>query len=84
VRVQLEGLSPTVQHGEEADFRSQMLGIGGNCLKSFGGGPEENAIDHFLILVSQGGNLCRDREHDMIVGAIQQLGLTILDPLRSR
>src|SRR5947209_5260415 len=82
--VKLEGLSPTVQHGEEADVRSQMLGVGGNRLESFCRGPEENSIDHFLVLVGQGGDLCRNREHDVIVGAIQQLVLTILDPLRSR
>ena len=30
VRMKLEVLPPTVKHGEEADFRSQMLGIGGD------------------------------------------------------
>jgi hypothetical protein len=30
VRVKLQGLAPAVKDGEEANFRSQMLGIGGN------------------------------------------------------
>ena len=81
--MKLKGLSPTVQHGEETDFRSQILRIGRNRLESFGGGPEENSIDHFLVMVGQGGDLCRNRKDDVIVRAIQQLSLPILDPLRS-
>src|SRR4051794_30486972 len=83
MRVHLEGLPPAVQHGEETDFCSQMLGVGGNRLERFGSGPEENAIDHFLVLVGQGGDLSRNRKDDVIVGTIQQLSLPILDPLCS-
>ena len=35
--MKMQVLSPTVEHGEEADLRTQMLGIGGN-------GPRVSAV----------------------------------------
>ena len=77
-------LTPTVQHGEEADLGAEVFGIGGNGAQGFGGGAEENAVDHFLVLVRDGGNLFRQREDDMEVLGVEELGVAMFDPLRPR
>jgi hypothetical protein len=74
-------LSPTVQHGEETDFGAEMFGVGGNGAQGFRSGPKENVVHHFLVLVSDGGNLFRESKDDMEVLGVEELGLTILDPL---
>jgi hypothetical protein len=78
----LEVLSPTVQHGEEAYLRPQVLGVCGDGLQSFGRGLEQDAIDYFFILVSDRGDLFRNGEHDMKVLGVEQFCLAVLDPLR--
>jgi hypothetical protein len=74
-------LSPTVQHGEEADLGAEMFGVGGNGAQGFRSGPKENVVHHFLVLVSDGGNLFRESKDDMEILGVEELGLTILDPL---
>jgi len=59
MRMEKQALSPTVQYGEEADLGAQIFGIGGNGAKCFGGGPEQNAVPQFFVLVCDGGNLFR-------------------------
>ena len=57
-----QSLAPGVENGEEADLGAQMLGVGSDGLKSFGGSAEENAVDGFLVVESDGGNLFRQGE----------------------
>ena len=76
-----QGLTPGVQHGKEADLGTQMLGIGGDGSQGLGRGPEENAIDHPLVLVSDSGNLFRHGEDDVKVLGLEDLGKTILNPV---
>src|SRR5438445_3838467 len=45
---------------------------------------EQDAVDQFLVLVGNRGDLGREGEHDMKVGAVEKLGLTVLQPLGSR
>jgi hypothetical protein len=73
--------SPTVEYGKEADFRAEVFRISGYDPQGFGRGSEENAINHFLILVGDGGNLFRYRKDDVKVLAIEKFGLAALDPL---
>src|SRR5437660_2839878 len=84
MRMMLEVLTPGVKHRKEADFGAQMLGVGGDGLQCSCRGLAQNAVDHLLILVGKGGDLRRDGEHDMKVGAVQELGLTVFEPLGSR
>jgi hypothetical protein len=70
-----------VQDSKEADFCSQMFGIGSNGLQGFSSGVEEDIVDHLFVLIGNRSYLIGDGEHDVEVGAIEQLGLTILDPL---
>src|SRR5580693_4191993 len=74
-------LSPTVQHGEEANFGAEMFGVGGNGAQGFRSGPKENVVHHFLVLISDGGNLFWESKDDMEILGVEELGLTILDPL---
>ena len=60
-----EILSPTVEHGEEADLGAQMLGIGSDGGQGLRRGSEENAVDEILVLVSDGGDLFGNCEDDM-------------------
>lgn len=41
-------LAAGVQHGEEADLGTQVLGIGSNGAQGLGGGTEEQAVDKRL------------------------------------
>ena len=82
VRVVHQVLPPGMEDGEEADLGAEVPGIGGNGAQRLGGGGEEQIVDHRLVLVGDGGDLLREREDDVEVGAIQELGFAILDPLR--
>ncbi len=82
VRVKLEVLSPTVKHGEKANLSSQVLRIGCDSCQSFGRGMEEDAVDDFLVLIGDRGDLFRHREHNMKIGCLQKLGLSVFNPLR--
>jgi hypothetical protein len=44
VRMKLEVLSPTVQDGKEADFRTEVLGVLRDGFQSLSCGTEENAV----------------------------------------
>ena len=74
-------LAPGVKYSEEADLRPQMLGIGRNCTKRFGGGTEENAVDGPLVLQGNLCNLFRHSKHDMKIRALKKLRFSVLKPL---
>jgi hypothetical protein len=59
-----------------------MFGVACDRLQGFCRGLEKDAIDNFLILVSDRGDLFRYREDHVKIGDLQKLGLPILDPLR--
>ena len=81
--MKLEVLSPTVQDGKEADFRTEVFGVRRDGFQSLGGGPEENAVDSLLVLESDRGNLFRHGEDDMKVRDLKKFGLAVLKPLGS-
>src|SRR5262245_10246210 len=57
-----------------------MLGIAGNLLERLGCGFEQKAVDDFLVLVGDGGNLLRQCEDHMKVLDRQQIGLARFQP----
>ena len=65
VGVKEEILSPTVEHGEEADLGAQMFGIGSDGGEGLGRGAEQNAVDEIFVLVSNRGDRFRQGEDDM-------------------
>lgn len=83
MRMMVQVLAPGVQHGEEANLGAEVLGIGGDGAQGLGGGAEEKAVDERLVLVGNGGNVTRQREDDVEVLCIEELGAAILQPLRA-
>jgi hypothetical protein len=79
--MKMESLPPRVQDAEEPDLRSQMFRICRNRLQSFGCSPKQQIVHLAFILEGQCGQLCRQREHDMEIFAIQKFSLTFFQPL---
>ena len=73
-------LTPTVEHGEEADLGVEVFGVGGDAAQGFGGGAEKNAVDHFLVLVGDRGNLFRQRKDDVKILGVEKFGAAIFQP----
>ena len=67
VGMEVQILSPGMEHGEETDFGAEMFGVVGNGEERCGGGAEENALDYFFVLEADGGQRFRDGEHHMEV-----------------
>jgi hypothetical protein len=84
VRMVQQVLSPAVQHAEETDLCAQMRRIGGDGAQRLRRCPEQDIVDHGLVLERDGGDQIRHGEHDVEVGHVEQLGLTVLQPLRPR
>src|SRR5277367_6392994 len=80
VRMQMEILSPAVQHGEEPDLSAEQSGIGGTFKQCGRGGAEQNAIDLFRVLKCQLADLGGQREHDVEIGNRQNLSLALRQP----
>jgi hypothetical protein len=49
-------LSPGVQHSEKANLGPEMSGIGCNGARGHGCGPEQDVVDHGLVLKSDLGD----------------------------
>src|SRR5690606_34012210 len=81
MRMMVQVLAPGVQHGEEADLGTQMLGICGDGAQGLGGGAEEKTVDERLVLIGNGGDGLRQREDDVKVLCVEEFGATILQPL---
>lgn len=72
-----------MQDRKEADLGAEVFWIGGDGLERFCGGFEEDVVNHLLILIGDGGDLLRYGENHVEIRAVEQLSLTMLDPLRS-
>ena len=64
--------APGVEHRGEADFDAQALGIGRDCQHRLRRGLEQEIVDDGLVLIGDGCNLRRQREHDVEVKDVQQ------------
>src|SRR3974390_499164 len=80
VGVMQQVLPPGMQDAEEADFGSQVLGIAGDGEQRLRCSAEENAINRFLIVEREAGNLLGKREDDMEVFDRQQFCPPALQP----
>ena len=72
---------PRVQHRREADLRAETLRVGGDHQQGLRRRLEQEIVDHGLVLIRDGADARRQREHDVEVGHLQQLGLARLHPL---
>ena len=76
-----ERLAPGVQHGEEADLRAEVAGVGSDRAERIGDGAEEQTVDDGLGL---GGDLGDGRGHgedDVEVLGGQQVRAAPFEPL---
>jgi hypothetical protein len=80
MRVKFEFLSPAVQHTEEADFRTEMLGISRDFQKAFRTGAKQEIVDDFLVLQDQWGQMTRKREDYVDVARREKLLATRCEP----
>jgi hypothetical protein len=80
MRMMLQVLTPGMQDGEESDFGAQVFGIGANRSQRVGGRATKQVIDRRLVLAGDSGDLLGQREDDVEVTAIEQIGLPMLDP----
>lgn len=72
----VEVLAPGVQHGDEADLGTQMLGIGGNPAQCLCGGTKQDRVDLLLVLKGNRDDLLRKGEDDMEIADWQKVCLS--------
>src|SRR5713101_7121782 len=75
-----ELLIPGMQHGEEADFRTEVFRIASDFEKCFCTSAKQQIVDDFLVLQSQWSKLRRKCEDHMDVARREKLSLTCGDP----
>jgi hypothetical protein len=80
VRVLCECRSPGVEHGGDADPRSQVTGIGGDRQHRLGRRAEQQVIDDSRVVERDVSDLGWQGEDDMEVSDRQQVGLALSQP----
>ena len=76
----LEVLAPGVQQGGDADVGAEVPGIGRNGGERIGCGSEQQSVDLGLVLVGDGTEGGRQREHHVEARHRQQFGFARLKP----
>ena len=64
----------------DADAGAKVLGIGRDRQHRLGRSLEQDVVDHLLVLIGQIGDRGRHREHHVVVGHVEQLGLALAEP----
>jgi hypothetical protein len=77
----LQGLAPSVKHGDQANLRTEVPGVGGDRSERLGRGSEQDGVDRLLVLEGNLGRRCRQCEHHMEVRNWQQFGLPRCQPV---
>ena len=78
--VKFEFLTPGVQHAEEANFCTKMLGIACDFQKDFRAGAKQEVVDDLLVLQHQRGQVTRKREDHMDVTRRKKFPATLFQP----
>jgi hypothetical protein len=76
-----ERLAPGMQHGNDAKLGAEVPGISGNDPQRLGRRPEQDGVDHRLVLEGDLGDRGRQGEGDVEVGHRQQLSLSRREPV---
>jgi hypothetical protein len=80
MRMKFEFLSPGVQHAEEADFCTKMLGIARDLEKSFRTGAKQEVVDDTLVLQNQWGQMTGKREDYMHITGRKKFSAALFQP----
>ena len=83
MRVKLQSLVPGVQHGEEADLRSQMARIAGYLEERLRAGMKQQVENHLLVLQSQRRQFARQSKDGVHVSCGQQFPLPRREPAQA-
>ena len=75
------GRPPGVQHRCEADPDAETLGVRRDRQQGLRRRLEQEIVDHRLVVIGDGADARRQREHDVEVGNLQQLCLARLHPV---
>ena len=75
-----ERRAPAVQHCGEADPGTEVLRVGRDRDECLGRGLEQDAVDDGLVMVGDIADRRWQREHHVVVGHGQQLGLAVGKP----
>ena len=75
------GRAPCVKHPDHAELGAEPLRIGSDREQRLGTGLEQQVVDHRFVLESDRADARRQREHDVVVGQRQKLGLAVFKPL---
>ena len=74
-------LSPGVKHGKEAELGAEVLGVGRDGAQGLGRGAEQDAVDDWLVLAGDVGDLFRHGKDHVEIGRGQQFGSAVFEPL---
>jgi len=73
-----------VQDRDEADFRAEVFGIGGDRAQRLGAGAEKQIVEGLLVLVRERSDGLGECEDDVeIFDVRQQFGVPAFEPLRA-
>src|SRR5438445_654027 len=73
-------LAPGMQHAQEANLGTEMLGIRSNLQQSGGTTAEQEVVDDLLVLKSQPGEFMRKGEDHMEVADRKEFSTTFREP----
>jgi hypothetical protein len=73
VRMMLHFLVPGMEHAEEADLSSEVLGVSGDFHQRCGADLEQKIVNELLVLQRQRSEFVWQRKHDMRVRYSQQI-----------
>ncbi len=79
--MEMQILTPGMQHGEEADLRAQVFRVAGNGKQGLRRGTEQDVVDHIFVVEGDAGQWLGDSEDHMEVLGGQQLGGALLEAL---
>jgi hypothetical protein len=80
VRVQMQILTPGVQHRKEADGCAEQSRVGRSFEQGLGSGSEQDVVNLFRVLKRQTADLLRHGKHHVEIGNGQKLCLLLLEP----
>src|ERR1700682_2449374 len=80
MRMKFDFLTPGVQHAEEADLCTEMLGIASDFEKRFRTGAQQKIVDDLLVLQRQRGHRTREREDHVHVRGRKKFPATLFQP----
>ena len=78
--MKFEFLTPAVQHAEEADLRTEMLGIACDFQKGFCTGAKQKIVEDLLVLQHQRSQVTRKRENYMDVRRRKKFSAAFFQP----